>query len=393
MFLQYLQHQFLLVRHLLLLLRVCTGSSGADRGEDDGDFTAADRRENRWDCRNRDYPGHQNFREFRNRFFSVGAPPEFVEVVELGPPVSAESAPPIFVMAHMVEAALFVVEYVQPAQVWNIVADNLTDEEFAQALVPLDSAISQHLGCLKLMNDQVSFHERTLEQRRCQLFSWVLNRCTKQERRQLENDYASVSNMILCERDKIAEIKSGLSSALRQRQCLPDHWALQYPDHSRRRRLTEWFLLVAQRPVWFRTWMWTVRDGIISVGAWHPFVGASQTRLSVHVYGDVAALLLRWSGLRFCERARWRLVGGTQSDSSVVWEEHERMRCESNWRGWFSVRLRRSWKREFASIMSTARAGFNRLRTPMHDERVIAVQSSIHILSFQTRCHRWIAVT
>ena len=54
--------------------------------------------------------------------------------------------------------------------------------------------------------------ERTLEETRCKLDSRVLNRCTKHERRQLENDYASVSNMIQCERDKIAEIKSVLSS-------------------------------------------------------------------------------------------------------------------------------------------------------------------------------------
>ena len=40
--------------------------------------------------------------------------------------------------------------------------DNLSDEEFAQALVVLNSAISQYLGHLKAMNDQVSSRERTL---------------------------------------------------------------------------------------------------------------------------------------------------------------------------------------------------------------------------------------
>ena len=68
------------------------------------------------------------------------------------------------------------------------------------------------------MHECPSF-ERTLEETRCKLDSRVLNRCTKHERRQLENDYASVSNMIQCERDKIAEIKSGLSSLLRQRHA------------------------------------------------------------------------------------------------------------------------------------------------------------------------------
>ena len=43
------------------------------------------------------------------------APAETVEVVELGPPLSAESAPPVFATAPLVEAAPVVVEYVQPA--------------------------------------------------------------------------------------------------------------------------------------------------------------------------------------------------------------------------------------------------------------------------------------
>ena len=167
------------------------------------------------------------------------APAELVDMVELGPPSSAVSTPPVFVTAPMVEADCIVAEYVQPAQVGDIITDNLPNEEFAQALVPLDTAISQFLGHLKSMNERVSSSERTLEETRCKLDSRVLNRCTKHERRQLENDFASVSNMIQCQRDKIAEIKSGLSSALRQRQCLLDHRALQYPDHSKRRRLTE----------------------------------------------------------------------------------------------------------------------------------------------------------
>ena len=116
--------------------------------------------------------------------------------------------------------------------------NNLSDEEFAQALVPLNSANSQYLGHRKAMNDQVSSHERTLEERRCQLDSWVLNKCRKHERRQLENEFASISNDIQCERDKIVEIKSVLSSALRQWQCLLDDRALQRADHSKRGRLS-----------------------------------------------------------------------------------------------------------------------------------------------------------
>ena len=116
--------------------------------------------------------------------------------------------------APMVEAASIVAEYVQPAQVGDIITDNLTNEEFAQALVPLDTAISQNLGHLKSMNDRVSSLERTLEVARCKLDSQALNKCTKHERRQLENDFASASNMVQCERDKTAEAKSSLSSAL-----------------------------------------------------------------------------------------------------------------------------------------------------------------------------------
>ena len=148
--------------------------------------------------------------------------PEVVEWVQ---------EPPVFVTAPMIEAAPVVAEDVQSAHVGDIIVD-----EFAQALVPLDTAISQCLGCFKSMNDQVSSHERTLEVARCKLDSRILNRCTKHERRQLENDLASASNMVQCERDKITEVKSNLSSALRQRQCL---LALRSPDHSKRRRLTE----------------------------------------------------------------------------------------------------------------------------------------------------------
>ena len=78
------------------------------------------------------------------------------------------------------------------------------------------------------MNDRVSSLERTLEVVRCRLDSRVLNKCTKHERQQLENDWATTSNMVQCERDKIAEVKNSLSSALRHRQCLLE---LQSPDH------------------------------------------------------------------------------------------------------------------------------------------------------------------
>ena len=104
--------------------------------------------------------------------------------------------------------------------------DKLSDEEFAQALVPLNYAISQCLGYLKETNDQVSSNERTIEETRCQLDSRVLNKGTKHEWRQLENEFASISNDIQCARDKIVEIKSVLSSVLRQRQCLLDDRAL-----------------------------------------------------------------------------------------------------------------------------------------------------------------------
>ena len=48
--------------------------------------------------------------------------------------------PPVFVIPPMVEAASILAEYVQPAQVGDICTDNFTDEEFAQALVPLDTS-------------------------------------------------------------------------------------------------------------------------------------------------------------------------------------------------------------------------------------------------------------
>ena len=48
----------------------------------------------------------------RRVFFS-----EVVEVVELGPPLLAESAPPMFVTATVIEAPLVVMEYVQFAPV------------------------------------------------------------------------------------------------------------------------------------------------------------------------------------------------------------------------------------------------------------------------------------
>ena len=102
------------------------------------------------------------------------APAKLVDTKELEPPSSAVSTPPVFVTAPMVEAASILAEYVQPAQVGNIITDNLTNEEFAQALVPLDTAISQH---------RVSSVERTLEVARCRLDSRALNTCSKHERR------------------------------------------------------------------------------------------------------------------------------------------------------------------------------------------------------------------
>ena len=139
--------------------------------------------------------------------------------------------PPVFV--PMTETAPVVSEDVQSDQVGDIISDNLTDEELAQALVPLDTAISQHLGNLKSVNDRVSSLERTLEEARCKLDPW---KWTKYHRRQLENDLTSASNMVQCERDKIMDVKSTLSSALRQRHCLLAH---RSPDHSKRRRLTK----------------------------------------------------------------------------------------------------------------------------------------------------------
>ena len=73
----------------------------------------------------------------------------------------------------------------------NVITDNLSDEEFAQALVPLNSDISQYLGHLKSMNDQVSPLERTLEETRCKLGLWVLNKGAKLGRRQLSTSYSA----------------------------------------------------------------------------------------------------------------------------------------------------------------------------------------------------------
>ena len=53
------------------------------------------------------------------------------------------------------------------------------------------------------MNGRVSSLERTLEVARCKLDSRSLNKCTKHERRQLENDFASASKMVQCERDNV----------------------------------------------------------------------------------------------------------------------------------------------------------------------------------------------
>ena len=87
--------------------------------------------------------------------------------------------PAVLVTAPMIETAPVVAADVQSAPVADIIADNFTDEEFAHALVPLDTATSQYLGHLKAMNDQVSSHERTLEERRRQFDSRVLKKVYK----------------------------------------------------------------------------------------------------------------------------------------------------------------------------------------------------------------------
>ena len=174
--------------------------------------------------------------EMRQDILRNSAMQDQVIVQDIPEVVERVQEPAVLVTAPMIETAPVVAEDVQSAQVGDIIADNFTDEEVAQALVPLDTAISQYLGHLKAMSDQVSSHERTLEERRRQFESRVLKKCTNHERRQLENEFASISHDIQCERDKITEVKSSLSSALRQRQCL---LALRSPDHSKRRRLTE----------------------------------------------------------------------------------------------------------------------------------------------------------
>ena len=107
-----------------------------------------------------------------------------------------------------------------------------------------------------------------LSRRRHQFDSRVLKKCTKHERRQLENDFASISHDIQCERDKITEVKCNFSSALRQRQCL---LALRSPDHSKRRRLTKWGNKCG------RCTRWHHLDGCLASS--YPLSGASRKRL------------------------------------------------------------------------------------------------------------------
>ena len=118
-----------------------------------------------------------------------------------------------------------VVERIQEPPGLGSALNIFTDEEFAQELATLDAAISIYLGSVKAMGDQVSSHERILAETRCKLDS---QKCVKDQRRQSENDLASISNMIQCERDEMTEVKRNLSSALRQRQRL---LALRCPEH------------------------------------------------------------------------------------------------------------------------------------------------------------------
>ena len=64
---------------------------------------------------------------------------DIVEVVE------RIQEPVVLLTAPMIETAPVVAEDVQSAEVGDIIADNFTDEEFAQALAPLDTAISQYI--------------------------------------------------------------------------------------------------------------------------------------------------------------------------------------------------------------------------------------------------------
>ena len=118
--------------------------------------------------------GHPNFREFGNcsrltrRACGVGGHGG------IGPPSSASCTLLVFVTGPMVKAALVVAECVQLA-LGDIITDNLTNEEFAQAL---DTAISQYLGHLKSMNARVSSLELTPEVARSKLDYWAFNKQT-----------------------------------------------------------------------------------------------------------------------------------------------------------------------------------------------------------------------
>ena len=156
-----------------------------------------------------------------------------------------------------------------------------------------------------------------------------------------------------------------------------------------------------QVPVGLRTHMWTVYEmaiygRVLGISLPCPAWQATGRAPCEYACWRCGVAFLGGLGFRFCERARWRLVGGTRNDSSVVWEDHERMRCESGWWRWFSVSLRRSWESEFESIVSRTRSGSNLAsehRRSLHDGRVIAVWSSICTLNFSTKCHRWNAIT
>ena len=124
-----------------------------------------------------------------------------------------------------------VVAFSRSEQVAAIV-DNLSDDCSSNRWCCLILPSRNIPGTSTAMSDHVSSHDRTLEEKRCQLdFS--------DQRRQLDNEFASISNNIQFERDKIVEIMIVLYSVLRQRQCLLDDRVFQRSEHSKRRRLSD----------------------------------------------------------------------------------------------------------------------------------------------------------
>ena len=128
-------------------------------------------------------------------------------MVELGPPLSAESTPPVFVTAPVVEAALVVVEHVQPAHVVEYVTPAPVEQIVDDPIPPL-------LRVIKTTKEEIERNEKRLAA--LATLAALLERVFSRDRRKLQKEIDDGNADILHQHQILQSTKIKLASIRRE---------------------------------------------------------------------------------------------------------------------------------------------------------------------------------